>query len=176
MLASFVIASALAYAPTPVSRVAASRAAARSAVADCTMQLSRRDMLASGASAFAAAATLGSLVQPVYATDYGLTKDYQVDSVNLIANMRLATNLTRGTDGFEQTVELTRKQMNEYVSYYRRQSKYSGAQSFGTLYTAVNTLAGHYASYGNSYPVPAKRRERLTVQYKEAEKYLKKGR
>jgi photosystem II Psb27 protein len=113
---------------------------------------------------------------PAEAADYKLKKEYLEDAQNLIANMRLATNLTRGDAGFEDTVINTRKEMNEFVSYYRRQARYAGAQSFNTIYTAINTLAGHYASFGNTYPVPAKRRERLTVQYKEIEKYLKKGR
>ena len=40
------------------------------------------------------------------------------------------------------------------------------------LYTAINTLSGHYASYGNKYPVPEKRRTRLQQQYKEIERAL----
>ena len=39
-------------------------------------------------------------------------------------------------------------------------------------YTAVNTLSGHYASYGNKYPVPEKRKVRLQQQYKEIERAL----
>lgn len=105
--------------------------------------------------------------EDAFAADYKLTKEYATDVENLLANMRYATNLTRGTPGFEETVENTRKEMSDFVSYYRRQQRYAGAQSFNTLYTAVNTLSGHYASFGNSYPVPAKRRERLTVQYRE---------
>eukprot|EP00303_Exanthemachrysis_gayraliae_P002702 CAMPEP_0206000670 /NCGR_PEP_ID=MMETSP1464-20131121/1619_1 /ASSEMBLY_ACC=CAM_ASM_001124 /TAXON_ID=119497 /ORGANISM="Exanthemachrysis gayraliae, Strain RCC1523" /LENGTH=325 /DNA_ID=CAMNT_0053373935 /DNA_START=44 /DNA_END=1023 /DNA_ORIENTATION=- len=132
-----------------------------------------RRVLVSTSAAFVSAAMLAP--EQVFAAEYKLTKDYKTDAENLIENMRYATNLTRGTDGFEDTVASTRKQMSDFVSYYRRQSRFAGAQSFNTLYTAVNTLSGHYASFGNSYPVPAKRRERLTVQYKEIEKYLKKN-
>jgi photosystem II Psb27 protein len=133
----------------------------------------RRGILAAGVAAFAAAAFDFA---PAEAADYVLAKEYIPDATNLIANMKLATNLTRGAPNFEETVVATRKEMNAFVAYYRRQARYSGAQSFNTLYTAINTLSGHYASFGNTYPVPAKRRDRLTVQYKEIEKYLKKGR
>merc|ERR1719424_890432 len=36
----------------------------------------------------------------------------------------------------------------------------------------INTLSGHYASYGNKYPVPEKRKVRLQQQYKEIERAL----
>ena len=52
---------------------------------------------------------------------------------------------------------------------------FAGRQSFSTLYTAINTLSGHYASYGNKYPVPEKRRVRLQQQYKEIERALARG-
>ena len=48
--------------------------------------------------------------------------------------------------------------------------KVAGMPSFSTMYTAINTLSGHYASYGNKYPVPEKRKTRLQQQYKEIER------
>jgi len=51
----------------------------------------------------------------------------------------------------------------------------SGKPSFSTLYTAINTLSGHFASYGNKYPVPAKRKERLVAQFKEVDRALQRG-
>ncbi|KAG8468855.1 hypothetical protein KFE25_007373 [Diacronema lutheri] len=156
--------------PLARSKMATSNVAMGVSADDAT----RRGAIALGLASFAAAVSFDA--QPAFAADYGLSKDYMTDAQNLIVNMKLATNLTRGAPGFEETVVATRKEMNDFVSYYRRQARYSGAQSFNTIYTAINTLAGHYASYGNTYPVPSKRRERLTVQYKEIEKYLKKGR
>jgi photosystem II Psb27 protein len=65
--------------------------------------------------------------------------------------------------------------MNDFVAFYRRQPKISGMPSFSTMYTAINTLSGHYASYGNKYPVPEKRKTRLAQQYKEIERALARG-
>ena len=56
----------------------------------------------------------------------------------------------------EYIVKSTRSEMNDFVAFYRRQPKVAGMPSFSTLYTAINTLSGHYASYGNKYPVPEK--------------------
>ena len=75
----------------------------------------------------------------------------------------------------EKIVKATRTEMNDFVAFYRRQPKVSGMPSFSTLYTAINTLSGHYASYGNKYPVPEKRRTRLAQQYKEIERALARG-
>jgi len=89
--------------------------------------------------------------------------------------MRAANELARGTPGMEEQVLNTRKQMSDFVAFYRRQPQISGKPSFSTLYTATNTLAGHYASYGNKYPVPEKRRTRLEQQFKEIDRALARG-
>ena len=69
-----------------------------------------------------------------------------------------------------------KKEMVDFVSYYRRFPAVAGKPSFSTLYTAINVLAGHYTSYGFKYPLPEKRRKRLYQEYAEVEKSLKRGR
>ena len=93
----------------------------------------------------------------------------------MLENMRIATELKRGDANIEETVKATRSEMNDFVAFYRRQPKVAGMPSFSTMYTAINTLSGHYASYGNKYPVPEKRRTRLNQQYKEIDRALARG-
>merc|ERR1712086_458899 len=81
--------------------------------------------------------------------EFKLKKDYPADAKMMLDNMRTATELTRGAPGMEDTVKKTRSEMNDFVAFYRRQPKVAGMPSFSTLYTAINTLSGHYASYGN---------------------------
>merc|ERR1719482_406770 len=142
--------------------------------------------LVSGAAAFApagvpaAAACAGAVpVLPALAdeipAEYKLKKDYPVDARTMLKNMVIATDMARGTPGMEGTVKATRSEMNAFVAFYRRQPKVAGMPSFSTMYTAINTLSGHYASYGNKYPVPEKRRVRLKQQYKEIERALARG-
>ncbi len=69
-----------------------------------------------------------------------------------------------------------KKEMIDFISFYRRFTNVSGRQSFSTLYTAINVLAGHYTSYGVKFPVPEKRRKRLYQEYNEIEKNIKKKR
>ena len=59
------------------------------------------------------------------------------------------------------------------LAYYAVFGAPGGASS--SAYGAINTLSGHYASYGNKYPVPEKRRTRLAQQYKEIERALSRG-
>ena len=92
------------------------------------------------------------------AAAYKLEKNYPSDAKAMLINMQIATEMTRGTPNMENIVKQTRGEMNDFVAFYRRQPKVAGMPSFSTLYTAINTLSGHYASYGNKYPVPEKRR------------------
>jgi photosystem II Psb27 protein len=116
-------------------------------------------------------------VAPAFAQvpEYKLVKSYPEDAKAVLEKMRETTDLTRGAPDFEDTVIKTRKLMNDFFAFYRRQPQISGKPSFSTLYTAINTLSGHFASYGNKYPVPAKRKERLVAQYKEVDRALQRG-
>jgi photosystem II Psb27 protein len=129
-----------------------------------------------GVAAASAAISQPALADPPPATaSYTLKKDYPTDAKLMLDNMKLATDMTRGTPGMEDTVKQTRSEMNDFVAFYRRQPKVAGMPSFSTMYTAINTLSGHYASYGNKYPVPEKRKVRLQQQYKEIDRALARG-
>uniref|UniRef100_A0A7S3NKQ6 Photosystem II 11 kDa protein n=1 Tax=Aureoumbra lagunensis TaxID=44058 RepID=A0A7S3NKQ6_9STRA len=109
-------------------------------------------------------------------TNYGITQDYYTDAAKVVAHMRLATSLDKGSPNIEQIAIETKKEMNAFVAFYRRFTTVTGKQSFSTLYTAINVLAGHYTSYGPKFPVPEKRRKRLYQEYDEIEKNIKRKR
>ena len=108
--------------------------------------------------------------------DWGLTFKYDVDAEKVRAHMVLATGLAKGADQMEEFGKNMKKEMVDFVSYYRRFPKIAGKPSFSTLYTAINVLAGHYTSYGYKYPLPEKRRKRLYQEYAEISKSLSRGR
>mmetsp|Transcript_19432 Transcript_19432/g.59860 ORF Transcript_19432/g.59860 Transcript_19432/m.59860 type:complete len:176 (+) Transcript_19432:79-606(+) len=112
----------------------------------------------------------------VFPTDWGITSDYYTDAAKVVGHMRLATSLDKGAPNMEKIALNTKKEMIDFVSFYRRFTNVSGKQSFSTLYTAINVLAGHYTSYGPKFPVPEKRRKRLYQEYAEIEKNIKKRR
>ena len=168
------LATAAALAPTPVKPAV----------------VARRDV-ANVAATFAAAVALPAFADdapaappaeeeapaPVeFPKDWGITSDYYTDAAKVVAHMRLATSLEKGAPNMEMIALNCKKEMIDFVSFYRRFTNVSGKQSFSTLYTAINVLAGHYTSYGPKFPVPEKRRKRLFQEYAEVEKNIKKRR
>jgi photosystem II Psb27 protein len=111
-----------------------------------------------------------------FPSDWGLTFKYDEDAAKVRTHMIVATGLAKGAENMEQFGKNMKKEMVDFVSYYRRFPKVAGKPSFSTLYTAINVLAGHYTSYGYKYPLPEKRRKRLYQEYAEIDKSLKRGR
>lgn len=122
------------------------------------------------------------IVVPVQSTDYefpqnwGLSFRYEEDAAKVRSHMVIATGLAKGADKMEEFGKNMKKEMVDFVSYYRRFPKVAGKPSFSTLYTSINVLAGHYTSYGFKYPLPEKRRKRLYQEYAEIDKSLKRNR
>lgn len=108
--------------------------------------------------------------------NWGLTFNYEEDAKKVKDHMYIATGLGKGANKMEDFGKNMKKEMVDFVSYYRRFPKVAGRPSFSTLYTSINVLAGHYTSYGFKYPLPEKRRKRLYQEYAEIEKSLKRGR
>ena len=95
-------------------------------------------------------------------TEWGISgKDYYADASRVVKHMQYATQMEKGTANMDLINKNMKKEMTDFVSFYRRFNNVSGKQSFSTLYTAINVLAGHYTSYGTKFPVPDKRRKRL---------------
>lgn len=108
--------------------------------------------------------------------DWGLAYKYEEDAAKVRSHMVVATGLAKGSPKMEEFGKNLKKEMVDFVSYYRRFPTIAGRPSFSTLYTSINVLAGHYTSYGYKYPLPEKRRKRLYQEYAEIEKSLKRGR
>ena len=111
-----------------------------------------------------------------FPTNWGLSYNYQEDAEKVREHMMIATALGKGAPQMEDFGKNMKKEMIDFVSYYRRFPKVAGKPSFSTLYTAINVVAGHYTSYGFKYPLPEKRRKRLYQEYNEINKSLKRGR
>lgn len=105
-----------------------------------------------------------------------LTGKYTDDTLAVLESLTLAIELPEDTD--TQTKKATqneaRKQINDYIARYRKNTKYGGLKSFTTMQTALNSLAGYYTSYGNR-PLPDKLKARLSQEFKQVEFALKKG-
>ena len=174
---------------TPCIEIATSRSSSPLSlsihVTTPTKQPSRRDFVKIAGIATAAAPFLAAQAEvevpaqsAVYSfpTDWGLSFKYDEDAAKVREHMVVATGLAKGAERMEDYGKNMKKEMIDFVSYYRRFPKVAGKPSFSTLYTSINVLAGHYTSYGYKYPLPEKRRKRLYQEYAEIDKSLKRGR
>lgn len=106
----------------------------------------------------------------------GLTGNYSSDTLAVLENLTMVIELPPDTDIEikKETQAQARKQINEYISRYRKDANYGGLKSFTTMQTALNSLAGYYTSYGNR-PMPEKLKQRLLQEFKQVQFAIKKG-
>mmetsp|Transcript_52361 Transcript_52361/g.96937 ORF Transcript_52361/g.96937 Transcript_52361/m.96937 type:complete len:207 (+) Transcript_52361:60-680(+) len=107
--------------------------------------------------------------------EFYMKRNYKGDTEQLLKHMRIAGVLDKGTPNMERYNKRVKEELDDWVALYRRQDKFAGRQSFYTMYTAIETLASHYTSYGPKFPFPNKRRPRYYELLNIAEKYLDKG-
>jgi len=103
-----------------------------------------------------------------------LSGDYRSDTLTVINTLRTALQLPEDSASKAQTQAEARQKINDFAARYRRDEALTGLNSFTTMRTALNSLAGHYSSYPNR-PVPAKLKQRLEQEFKQVELALKRG-
>ncbi len=108
------------------------------------------------------------------ASSSGLTGNYRDDTLAVLNTMRAAMDVTTESPDRVSIQKQVRQQMSDYASRYRRSDSVLRLQSYTTMRTAVNGLAGHYSSYPNR-PIPKKLKDRLTQEINQVELALKRG-
>jgi photosystem II Psb27 protein len=108
------------------------------------------------------------------ASPTGLTGNYTQDTLAVVENLTTAIELPDDAANKQEAQSLAKKQINDYISRYRRDGNSGGLQSFTTMQTALNSLAGYYTSYGNR-PLPEKLKKRLLQEFSQVKVALKRG-
>lgn len=108
------------------------------------------------------------------ASSGGLTGNYRDDTLAVVNTMRAAIDVTADSPDRAAIQQKVRQQMNDYASRYRRDTSLLKLQSYTTMRTALNGLAGHYSSYPNR-PISQKLKMRLTQELNQVELALKRG-
>ena len=104
----------------------------------------------------------------------GLTGKFTPDTLLVVESLNQVIDLSDDAPNKVEQQALAREQINDYVSRYRRNSKFSGLRSFTTMQTALNSLAGYYSAYGNR-PLPEKLKARLKQELKQAKLAVQRG-
>lgn len=106
--------------------------------------------------------------------DARLTGDYVEDTVAVSRTLRDVIDLPQDAENHAEAEAEARALINDYMSRYRPQPRVNGLSSFTTMQTALNSLAGHYASYANR-PLPEALHDRLAKELAKAEKSVIRG-
>ena len=106
--------------------------------------------------------------------DARLTGDYVEDTVSVSRTLRDVIDLPQDAENHAEAEAEARSLINDYMSRYRPQPRVNGLSSFTTMQTAINSLAGHYASYANR-PLPEALHDRLAKELAKAEKSVIRG-
>ncbi|MDX2100148.1 MAG: photosystem II protein Psb27 [Leptolyngbyaceae cyanobacterium bins.59] len=104
----------------------------------------------------------------------GMTGNYREDTLNLVSSLRTAIELPQNAPDRAAVQAEARKLINGFASRYRRDGSVAKLNSYTTMRTALNGLAGHYSSYPNR-PLPEKLKNRLEQELGQVEMALKRG-
>jgi photosystem II Psb27 protein len=107
-------------------------------------------------------------------TPDGLSGDYRQDTLAVVNTLRQAIEVSPEDPNKAALQAEARQKINDFSARYQRANSVSGLNSFTTMRTALNSLAGHYSSYPNR-PIPEKLKTRLELEFDRVELALKRG-
>jgi photosystem II Psb27 protein len=107
-------------------------------------------------------------------TPDGLSGDYRQDTLAVVNTLRRAIEVSPEDPNKAALQAEARQKINDFSARYQRVNSVSGLNSFTTMRTALNSLAGHYSSYPNR-PIPEKLKNRLELEFDRIELALKRG-
>ena len=76
-----------------------------------------------------------------------LTGDYRQDTLAVVGILRNALELPQDSPDKAAAQAEARQKINDFSARYQRVNSVSTLNSFTTMRTALNSLAGHYSSY-----------------------------
>merc|ERR1712124_154398 len=103
-------------------------------------------------------------------------EEYLRETSELINLATEITTLASDSDGKDERVALLRTSINKWVAKYRRVSKFAGRPSFGNMYTALNSISGHFNNFGSKTFLPKKRLDRVLQELGQSSLFLSRGR
>ncbi|MGV0026929.1 photosystem II protein Psb27 [Phormidesmis priestleyi] len=104
----------------------------------------------------------------------GMTGNYREDTLSLITSLRSTLEVPQDAPDKVAIQKEARTKINDFASRYQRDTSVVKLNSFTTMRTALNSLAGHYSSYPNR-PVPEKLKTRVEQEFQQIEISLKRG-
>ena len=110
-------------------------------------------------------------LSPSYAAQSTMSGDYAKDTISVVKNLKVAIDTPKDASNKDEVREQSLSLITDYISRYRNRGLVNKTQSFTTMQTALNAMAGHYKNFA-SRPLPEKLKERLNKELSLAEKMV----
>ena len=108
---------------------------------------------------------------PSYAATTSMTGNYTEDTLSVVKTLQIAVDTPKDSPNKDEVKDEALILITDYISRYRNRGMVNKTQSFTTMQTALNAMAGHYKFFA-SRPLPDKLKERLTKEFSLAEKMV----
>ena len=110
-------------------------------------------------------------ISPAYAAPSNMSGDYAKDTISVVKALKGAIEIPKDASNKDEVREDSLSLITDYISRYRNRGLVNKTQSFTTMQTALNAMAGHYKNFA-SRPLPEKLKERLNKELSLAEKMV----
>jgi len=110
-------------------------------------------------------------ISPSYAAQSTMSGDYAKDTITVVKALKGAIETPKDASNKDEVREESLSLITDYISRYRNRGMVNKTQSFTTMQTALNAMAGHYKNFA-SRPLPEKLKERLNKELSLAEKMV----
>ena len=108
---------------------------------------------------------------PSLAAKTSMTGDYAKDTISVVKSLQSAVDTPKDFPNKNEVRDEALTLITDYISRYRNRGMVNKTQSFTTMQTALNAMAGHYKNFATR-PLPDKLKERLTKEFSLAEKMV----
>ena len=110
-------------------------------------------------------------ISPSFAAPSNMSGDYAKDTISVVKALKGAIETPKDASNKDEVREDSLSLITDYISRYRNRGLVNKTQSFTTMQTALNAMAGHYKNFA-SRPLPEKLKERLNKELSLAEKMV----
>ena len=108
---------------------------------------------------------------PSHAARTLMSGDYAQDTISVVRSLKDAIETSKESSNKDEVREEALTLITDYISRYRNRGMVNKTQSFTTMQTALNAMAGHYKNFATR-PLPDKLKERLNKELSIAEKMV----